>query len=415
MLDRTVAPAFIKSNTFELPGFQESDVNGIPLFIVPEVHQDVLKIEFMFQSGKRHEPKGGMSHFTSNMLEKGTRRLNSSELAEAFDHMGAHIEISAGYDDCAVSVYALRKNWKEVAELFAEMISTPSFDDEELQLMKDIFLQNLNINKEKTSFLASQLIRKNIFGDHPYGTSLEEKDVVALHSDALKAFHTSHFRPAAIFVTTHPSVTAEEIIKRFSLFVAAPPDNMQLPDVVPGKKVEHITKEGVQTSLRLGKRSLNRKDEFYPDLLLFNHILGGYFGSRLMKNIREEKGLTYGIYSSINPFRHDSFFAIGADVNKDNRDVALEEIRKEMKRMRTEAVDSTELEIARNHFLGSLQSEVANPFSVTDKIKNIHLNDLSKNYYPQLFKRINALTAKDLLRVGEQYVHEDAMFIATVG
>ncbi len=228
--------------------------------------------------------------------------------------------------------------------------------------MKSIFLQNLKINKEKTSFLVSQLIRKMIFGNHPYGTSLEEKDVEALHREELRSFHHSNFRPAAIFVTTHPSVTAEEIITRFSLLTSPAPDSGNLPIVSSGKKNEHIAKDGVQTSLRLANRSLNRKDRHYPDLLLFNHILGGYFGSRLMKNIREEKGLTYGIYSSINPFAHESFFVIGADVNKENRDLALDEIRKEIKRMRTEAVDASELEIARNHFLGSLQSEVANPF-----------------------------------------------------
>ena len=415
MLDRTVAPPFIKSDTFELPSYQSSEVNGVPVFIIPEVKQDILKIELIFKSGKWFEPKPGVSHFTSNMLEKGTERLNSSELAEAFDRMGAHIEISAGYDNTAVSVYALRKNWKEATELFAEMIRTPVFDQEELDLMKDIFLQTLKINKEKTSFVASQLIRKNIFGDHPYGTSLEEKDVLNLSVDDLRTFHRAAFRPEAIFVTTHPSVTIEEVLSHFSLFVAASHESQQMPVITPGKKKEHVSKEGVQTSLRLGVRTLNRTDNQYPDLLLFNHILGGYFGSRLMKNIREEKGLTYGIYSSINPFRHDSFFVIGADVNKENRDLALEEIRKEMKRMRTEPVDAQELEIARNHFLGSLQSEVANPFSVTDKIKNIHLNRLHKNYYPNMFRRINSLTTKDLLSVGDQHVHEDMMFVATVG
>lgn len=415
MLDRSVAPPFIKSDTFELPGFQTADVNGIPLFVVPEVRQDVLKVELIFHSGKWYEPKPGVSHFTSNMLEKGTERLNSSEIAEMFDRMGAHIEISAGYDHTAVSVYALRKNWKEATELFAEMISTPAFDEEELALMKSIFQQNLKINKEKTSFVASQLIRKMIFGEHPYGTSLEEKDIEDIQPEALRRFHHSNFRPAAIFVTTHPSVTAEEITARFSLFAPAAPDSGVLPKITQGNHNEHIARDGVQTSLRLGKRSLNRKDQHYPDLLLFNHILGGYFGSRLMKNIREEKGLTYGIYSSINPFVHDSFFVIGADVNKDNRDLALDEIRKEIKRMRTEPVDPSELEIARNHFLGSLQSEVANPFSVTDKIKNIHLNKLSRNYYPHLFKRINSISSKDLLEIGEKYVHEDSLFIATVG
>ncbi len=415
MLDRSVAPSFIKSNTFELPGYQSADINGIPVFLIPEVKQDILKIELMFRSGKWHEPKAGVSHFTSNMLEKGTTRLNSSQLAESFDRMGAHIEISAGYDNSAVSVYALRKNWKEATELFSEMIRTPAFDIEELDLMKDIFLQNLKINKEKTSFVVSQLIRKNIFGNHPYGTSLEDKDVLAVTPEDLKAFHLAAFKPEAIFVTAHPSVTMEDVLRHFSLFAFAAPDSNQQHTITPGKKNEHIAKEGVQTSLRLGVRTLNRTDDLYPDLLLYNHILGGYFGSRLMKNIREEKGLTYGIYSSINPFRHDSFFVIGADVNKENRDLALEEIRKEMKRMRTEPIDAEELEIARNHFLGSLQSEVANPFSVTDKIKNIHLNRLPKDYYPKMFRKINAMTAKDLLAVGERYVNEESLFVATVG
>jgi zinc protease len=415
MLDRSVAPDFIKSNTFELPGYQSAEINGIPVFVIPEVQQDILKIELIFKAGKWYEPRSGVSHFTSNMLEKGTTRLNSSELAEAFDRMGAHIEISAGYDNCALSVYALKKNWKEVVELFAEMIRTPAFDQEELDLMTSIFLQNLTINKEKTSFLVSQLIRKNIFGDHPYGTSLEDQDVNALTIDDLKAFHQENFRPEAIFVTTHPSVTIEDVLTHFSLFTLAAATKPQLPVITPGKKHDHVSKEGVQTSLRLGVRTLNRTDEGYPQLLLFNHILGGYFGSRLMRNIREEKGLTYGIYSSINPFRHDSFFVIGADVNKENRDLALDEIRKEIKRMRTEQIDSEELEIAKNHFLGSLQSEVANPFSVTDKIKNIHLNGLPSHYYPNLFKKINGMNAKDLLELGEQYVNEDKLFVATVG
>lgn len=415
MLDRSVAPAFIKSNTFELPEFKTASINGIPVYIIPEVKQDILKIEFIFKAGKWYEPKAGVSHFTSNMLEKGTSRLSSSELAEAFDRMGAHIEISAGYDNTAVSVYALRKNWKDAAQLFAEMIRTPSFDGEELDLMKDIFLQNLKINKEKTSFLVSQLIRKNIYGNHPYGTSLEEKDVDALTVEDLKAFHSATFRPEAIFITTHPSVTTEEVLAHFSLFVMPSGNVTGQPVITSGSKTEHIAKEGVQTSIRLATRTLNRTDGNYPELLLFNHILGGYFGSRLMKNIREEKGLTYGIYSSINPFRHDSFFVIGADVNKENRDLALDEIRKEIRRMRTELIDADELETARNHFLGSLQSEVANPFSVTDKIKNVHLNGLPDYYYPSLFKKINEASAKDLIALGEKYLNEDSLFVATVG
>lgn len=415
MLDRTVPPPFVKSDRFELPPYQQATVNGIPVFSVPEVRQDVMKVEIIFPAGKWFEGKSGVSHFTSNMLDKGTQRLNSTELAEAFDRLGAHIEISAGYDNTSVAVYALNKNWKESMSLLAEMLTTPSFDQEELDLMRDIFLQNLHINKEKTSFLAGQLIRKNVFGNHPYGSSLEEADAKAVTREDLLSFHSQAFKPTAIFITSPPSIDVKEITSFFDGWNVGTTSNTSQYTVTPGQKKEHIAKEGVQTSLRLGRRSLLRTDAHYPDLLLFSHILGGYFGSRLMKNIREEKGLTYGIYSSINPFLHDSFFVIGADVNKENLAVALDEITKEVKRMRTEPVDAEELEIAKNHFLGSLQSEVANPFSVTDKVKNIFLNQLSDTYYPTLFKRIDSLTAEDLLSVGEKYVNEESLVIATVG
>lgn len=374
-----------------------------------------MKVEIIFPAGKWFEQKAGVSHFASNMLDKGTQRLNSTELAEAFDRLGAHIEISAGYDHTSVAVYALKKNWRESVALLSEMLTTPSFDQDELDLMRDIFLQNLRINKEKTSFVAGQLIRKNIFGNHPYGTSIEETDARAVMRDDLAEFHAQAFKPNAIFITSPPSISIDDIISYFETLVPAPSSAQEHPPAVAGPAREHIAKEGVQTTLRLGRRSLLRTDTSYPDLLLFSHILGGYFGSRLMKNIREEKGLTYGIYSSINPFLHDSFFVIGADVNKENVTLALDEISKEVKRMRTEPVDAEELEIAKNHFLGSLQSEVANPFSVTDKVKNIFLHQLPNNYYPNLFKRIDTLTADDLIAVGEKYVNEESLVVATVG
>ena len=415
MLDRKIAPPFRKSVSFELPGYQTSVVNGIPLFFIPEVHQNVMKIELLLPAGKWFEPKHGISHFTSNMIEKGTTRLDSSELAEAFDRLGAHIEISAGYDHTSVSVYALLKNWKEAIKLLAEMVINPAFEQEELDLMREIFLQNLKVNKEKTSFVAGQLIRRNIFGSHPYGTSLEEKDVLSVTTKDLVAFHESTFKPSSIFITAPTSVSKDEVASLLTSLTFSADDSKDDRAITPGKKNEHIEKEGVQTSIRMGRQSLHRTHADYPDLLLFTHILGGYFGSRLMKNIREEKGLTYGIYASINPFKHDSFFVIGADVNKENKELALQEIAKEIKTMRTQAVDAEELEIAKNHFLGSLQSEVANPFSVTDKIKNIHVNELPSDYYPKLFKRIDSLSAEDLMKVGEKWLNEETMFVATVG
>jgi predicted Zn-dependent peptidase len=173
--------------------------------------------------------------------------------------------------------------------------------------------------------------------------------------------------------------------------------------------------ESVQSSLRLGKRFINRTHPDYFECLLLNHILGGYFGSRLMKNIREEKGLTYGIYSSINPFRNDCLFSIGADVGKEKKDLALLEIKHELNKLIERPIDPGELSAAKNHFLGSLQLEVANPFACIDKIKNIRLNDLDDSFYKSLFTKIQASNSSGLQALTAKYFSSDELRIVSVG
>lgn len=418
MLDRSVAPPFVEADRFELPSPQRFKLkNGIDLFVVRDVQQEVIKIEILFRAGKWYEPQLGVSHFTAQMLEKGTASKNSSELAEAFDSLGAHIEITPGYDFSSLNLYGLSKNWPRAFELVMDLVQEPSFPDEELVLMKSIFSQNLRVNLEKSSFVASQLIRKNVFGpEHPYGASLSEGAVNQLTAEQLRAFHRQAYQPFSVFLTVGPSFD-EQSIKDALTGLTGAKDNLGIaPPVTPGEKNEQVEKEGsVQTALRIGKSSLSRKHPDYVGLLLFNHILGGYFGSRLMKNIREEKGLTYGIYSSLQPFARETMWVIGADVNRENRAMALEEINKELQRLRTEPVSPGELTIARNHFIGSLQSEVANPFSVTDKIKNIYLNSLPEDYYQQLFDKVRALHASDITRIAFEHVTPDSLHTVTVG
>jgi predicted Zn-dependent peptidase len=179
---------------------------------------------------------------------------------------------------------------------------------------------------------------------------------------------------------------------------------------------QYVEREhAVQTSIRLGKFVIGRSHTDYPALLLLNHIFGGYFGSRLMKNIREDKGLTYGIYSSVTSPRHASYLTIGADVNKENRVITVEEIKKEMHRLRTERIGVNELETARNHFIGSLQSEITTPFAHADKIKSIQLNELPADYYASLIQKIETLTSDDLIRVANAEFDESSFFEVSVG
>jgi zinc protease len=420
MLDRKLSPPFSHSNSIELPSVQQINISkNVDLIYFDQVKQALVKIDFVFKAGKWYEKHVGLSHFTSHMLEKGTSNKSANEIAETFDRYGAQVEVAPGFDYVTVSLYSLSNKIREVLPLFLEVLKSPGFPQNELDLLKGIFSQNLKVNNEKNSFAASKIIRRNVFGEsHPYGSSIEENSLNGIDIDLCKIFFESNLSPYEIYITGQLDAAAldftlGEIKESVSEKNILEPRDQKINPLL---KSEYLEKEeSIQTSIRLGKRTVNKNHEDYFNLLLLNHILGGYFGSRLMKNIREEKGLSYGIYSSINTFVHDSFFVIGADVNKNNQELTINEIYNELEKLRTEVIPLQELEIARSHLLGSIQLDIANPFSVVEKVKNMRLNHLDMNHYPTLFKRVSEASSDDLRKTAQKYFQEEDLFVVKVG
>jgi predicted Zn-dependent peptidase len=417
MLNRTTAPPFSKTFSFDLPHSEIIPVSGgINLVFLPGIQQDIFKLEFIFDSGKWWEPKKGVSHFTATMLDKGTSGKSAKDIAEAFDFYGAQIEISPGYDFVSVSLYGLKKHFEKIFSLFWEILTEPSFPQEELELQKEIFIQNLKVNNEKNNFVASKILRRNIFGDnHPYGNSVEENDAANVTRDDLANYFKRNFLPHEIYLIGNFSQLEIQALVKKLKFSRQSISKLDF-NTSPGSTDDVVTKtDSVQSSLRIGRRVINRTHPDYFELLLLNHILGGYFGSRLMKNIREEKGLTYGIYSSINPFKEDCLFSIGADVGKEKRDLAITEIKRELNRLIQDLISYEELTTAKNHFLGSLQLEVANPFSCLDKIKSTRLNGLGGDYYNRLLSVINSSNVNTLQSIAVKYLTPSDMHVVAVG
>lgn len=419
MLDRKSPPPFAKEFSFDLPSPIRMQVgNGINLLWV-KGSKDIVKLDFIFQAGKWYEPKPGTAYFTAHMLAKGTANYSSAQISEIIDYHGAQLEISAGADFVSISLYSLSKNLRLVLPLLMELLQVPVFPSDELNLLLSIYEQNLKVNHQKTNFVAGKLLVKNIFGaQHPYGKSAEESDLKNISREDLIHYHTERFVPFSIFLTG--DLSNEEMVWLQQSLAPLNSSSRNEPiskpvESVDAKKVA-VKKEGsVQASLRMGKISITRADNDYAGFLLLNHILGGYFGSRLMKNIREEKGLTYGIYSSLSPNLHHSSFSIGADVNIDKCDETLREIGNELIRLKDELISEEELLVAKNHFLGSLQLEVSNPFSVTEKLKTIHLFDLPSDFYANLFDRIGKTNAKDLQQLAQKHFMLDDFFTVQVG
>jgi predicted Zn-dependent peptidase len=419
MLDRKVTPPFVKSTAFDLIKPQEKKLDsGIDLFLVPGGQQEVLKIEIILKAGKWFEEKPGAAYFTSHLLSKGTRQKSSFEIAGLFDKYGAHLEINPGLDFVSISLYALTRNLSPVLNLLIEILTAPTFTQKEFDQTKSVFLQNLKVNNEKTSYVSSKLFRKNLFGDgHPYGSELEESDVNGLLTRHLEKHFLDYFTTLKIFVSGKIDPGNERLMMdAFSDWRRS----KEVPDVEhnlhANPRNEYQEKKGsVQSSVRVGKRSVLRADPDYVPVLFVTHILGGYFGSRLMKNIREEKGLTYGISASVNGLKHDSYLVIGADVNKENITVTFEEIRKELKNLRLSPISQGELETTKNHFIGSLQSEITTPFAHADKIKAIQLYGLAPDHYQKMISRIEGMTADDVLETGAKYFDENTFYEVAVG
>ncbi|MBX2901829.1 MAG: insulinase family protein [Cyclobacteriaceae bacterium] len=419
-LNRKTPPPFSSPSDFNLPAPEVAAISEhTHLVQLTEVQQDVIKIEFLFKCGKWHEAAPGIAHFTAQLLDKGIPGKNAYQIASWFDHYGASIEINAGLDFTSVSLYALASNVHQVLPCFYEVLSQPTFPANELQLAKDIFSQNLKVNLEKTSFVANRQLRLVLFGEsHPYGGFLGEEHLPAITEASLHHFFETNYQLFEVYVTGKlPAAAGNSLV---SFIASSQKKNQTNPITISGNQGPltdvYIEKQGaVQTSIRLAKRTINRQHVQYPRLILLNHILGGYFGSRLMKNIREEKGLTYGIHSGISTYLHDAIFSIATDVNKQNTQVAIEEVKKELSILCSNPISETELYTAKNHLLGNLQLEIANPFSIMEKIKSLRSFNLHPQFYTLVFNSIKSSTSSELLELARQAFNPNDLLTVAVG
>jgi zinc protease len=419
MLDRKTPPPFVRSTSFDLLQPDERRLeSGIPVYLIRGGDQDVIKIELVFRAGRWYESTPGASHFSSTLLTKGTWKKSSFDIAQIFDQYGAHVEIHPGLDFVSISIYALNRHLAPVIALFMELMNESSFPEKEIEQSKSIFIQNLKVSEEKTSYLASKAFRKHLFGtNHPYGREIEQKDVEALQQHQIINHFESVFNNPLVFISGKITDATERLcLEAFRQFKSIEKEAAPHYKSVTANFQKHLAKEGsVQASIRLGKKSLLRSNADYPEAVFISHILGGYFGSRLMKNIREEKGLTYGIYASLQPLQNESYLTIGADVNKDKVELTIAEIKKEIRTLRSEPIHEDELVTAKNHFIGSLQSEITTPFAHADKLKTIILSSLPGHYYQNLISKIDHISADRIMELTDRYFHEDSMNYIAVG
>lgn len=406
MPDRKATPSYKTITSPAIPGSSKLLLdNGIPLHWISTGDQEAIRIECLFPVPSWQYPHPKVSFFGVKMLLEGTGSKSSAEIAQALDLYGAFTEIVHTPDYYGLTVYTMPKFLPHVLPVIAEVFDDASFPQNEWDNLLNIVSQQLKVNQEQNSWLAGSKFKAALFGDSSrYGYSQNETDLSTLRVEEAKAFYFSFIRdsPFYIFASGKVSDASVALIGRYlgSRKVVHPPlpSPVPSPGLVPvAKGMIEVDKPGSsQYTLRMGRKVPGRLHPDYFKALVTNEVLGGYFGSRLMKNIREEKGLTYGISSYLPALRDSAYFMVATDVNKDSLNELLAEIKKEFDILQTQAIPDKELDRVKNVMSGEFARSLGTAFEIGDLHQTAVMCGLPASFYDTYLDNIRAVTVEDV-------------------
>lgn len=418
-IDRTQAPEAKKISHFELLKAQTIHLpNGIPITILGEGTQPIIHLQVVFDAGKWHEHAKGQASFMDKMIGEGTSTMSSEQVSGHFEAYGAFWQANTGTDWTTVECFCLAKHLHLLLPVFNEILLDAAFPEEEWETNRTILQQQLKVSQQKTSYNASMTFKQKLFGEHhPYGYKNTEESISALSIESLQSFYTKHIQQGKprIFVAGQVSDAHVKLIAdTFGSWEVKSQESVAIDHeytTSPGQFYEE-KEDAVQSSIRIGKPLFLRNHIDQVPFQVLNTILGGYFGSRLMQNIREDKGLSYGIYSNVSFMKNASFFFVSADVEKSNCDLAISEIYHEMNQLKKELVDEQELNRVKNYICGSLIKSIDSPLAVANCHKAIELYQLHKKYYDLYTSQIWQVSAQHLRTLANRYFTENWVQVA---
>lgn len=422
-LNRNQAPDFQTIQHVAIPATQAYTLdNGLPLRIVNAGEQPVLRLELIFPAGGWYENTPGAAYFGFKMLSEGTKTRSAAQISEAFDQYGAFTEFGPGNDRATLTVYCLARHLPALLPIVQDMLQQSVFPEKELETLKSISLQTLKVNLEKTAYVASQHFRERLFGsDHPYGRNQSEDLIASISPQTVRDFYDRRIagQPFTIFLSGRVSEHEVALLnKAFGQEKLAATATETINHSVKSSNHTGVLVErpdSLQSTIRMGKRLFTRRHADYFKFTVLNEVLGGYFGSRLMKNIREEKGFTYGISSNLTSMAHEGYFVLGTDVKRENTAQTIQEIAKEIVRLQTELVPVDELETVQNYMLGSFVGSLNTPFEIADRHKTLYFDALPADFYQTYVQQIRAVTPDDIRDMARQYLDVASMQEVVVG
>jgi zinc protease len=422
MIDRSLPPPTQTLFEIGLPPCEYVELdNGVPVCLVNLGTQPVLRIEVIFKASRPYEHKQMVAAATARLLREGTALHTSEEISRIVDYFGASLNTPFGLDVNRVVIHCLTRFVPDVLPVLGEMVSQPSFPEDELKTFIKTNRERLKINLKKTDFVAYRRLTEHIFGtDHPYGynSSAEAYENLVLE-DITRHFQESYLSGnCLITVSGKPDLRTLPLLNNYlgsQIQIGIKDPVLPNPNAAPPRR-EYIKQAGArQTAIRIGRKMFSRKHPDFHGMEILTHLLGGYFGSRLMANLREEKGLTYNVQASLDTYIHDGYLYVGAEVGNAKVDLAISEIYREMDRLRDEPVGEEELQMLRTYMQGSILNLIDGPFSVSDVHKWLNIEGLGADFFDKFIYTVRHITPQDLQALACKYLRREDFWEVIVG
>ncbi|WP_430810168.1 MULTISPECIES: M16 family metallopeptidase [unclassified Carboxylicivirga] len=422
-INRTEAPEYKSIDTFELLPINTFCLdNGIKVHVMQAGSQDVAKLDFLFPAGSVQANKPLLASITNKALTEGTHHLSGAQLSEKIDFYGAFIGQQAHFHHSIVTLVTLSNFLPQTLEILEDVVKNPSFKQKEIDTLLNKRKQEFLIEGSKVRTLATRAFTQNLYGqNHPYGNHLTLEDFNALTRDDIVRFHQNAYIPKGthIIVSGQPGDDLKTLLNKHfgQVWSDAEPLPDPKPTMIDKPKRELIIKkdDALQSAIKIGIPLFNKEHPDFHGMQILNTVLGGYFGSRLMTNIREEKGLTYGISSFIMTYKHSGFLMIGSDVKAENRPLAVKEIFSELKKLREEKLSDEELTLVKNFLIGDMIRNFDGPFATSDNYRGLIDLNLSSDYFHIFFNELKNITGERLQELAQTYFKEENFITVIAG
>lgn len=418
-LERKNAPPIVDAVNFKLqlkPYKKFTLKNGVDVYTIEAGAEEVMSVEWVFYAGNWYEDQDLVAATANFLLKNGTTNKTAFQVNEHFEYYGSYLNRACYNETALLSLHCLNKHVAELFPVVRELLTESTMPEDELAIYQQNMKQRLKVNLKKSEFVAGRLIDVYLYGQqHPYGKFSREEDFDKLNKTQLTDFYDRYYRHGkfVMFVAGKLPANLEQLLNdNFGDLVnntIASKSILSQPSAEKKFRVTNNT-EGVQGSIRIARSFPNRH---HPDFLkaqVLNSLFGGFFGSRLMSNIREEKGYTYGIHSYLQNHIHESAWMISTEAGKDVCEATIAEVYKEMKLLREKTVEEEELLLVRNYMMGSILGDLDGPFQIMARWKNIILNGLDESYFYNSINTIKTISAEELQTLAQKYFNPEEFY-----